>query len=366
MEQKLAHFNNQLEQINAKIYDTENNKKNEIDQINENIESIKQKIAENKEWLQKKKDEIIFRKNKIESDVNHSLTKINGGKQLYFPIITISNKTGFYIDVTQNIIKTLPPRQLWIPIDEKYISSNKIVNHFVQILKSKNMDHLITYPKPLEGNIFYIDSCFAPPGIGLVITGINRGSDIELGNTMYIGPINNSFVEFRVKGMHNNIKQNTSVIKNHWRAAINMALNKKGDIKRNQIKKGMIAVSSQTVTKNICYSCEAIMTFYSKSITIKSGYSPVIHMGSIRQTVKMTIDPAKNNGLEIIGFTGKTDSCAFVTMKFLINPEYVEPYSIFLIRNGDIHGIGMVLSTIPLDQDPNAKPDFQSKIKRKK
>jgi GTPase len=340
------------------------NEDNKVKLITENIESTKQKITEQKEYLKKKEDELIVRKNKIRSDVNHSLTKINGGKQFYFPIITISNKTGFFIDVAKDVIKNLPPRKLWSTVDEQYITSHKIINHFVTALKGKKMDNLIQPVEPLEGNIFYIDTCFSPPGVGLVITGINRGSDVKLGNVMYIGPVNNRFIEFHVRGMHNNVQQSTSIIKDHWRATINMSLTNKKAIKRNQIRKGMIAVSSPSIIKNICYRCEAIMTFFSNSVTIKSGYSPVIHMGTIRQTVKITVDPDKNNGSDVVGFSGKSGNFAIVTMKFLKNPEYVEPYSVFLIRNGEVHGIGMILNTTSLDQDSEAAPDVQKRIRK--
>lgn len=359
IKQEIYIMEQNLSTLSSKIPETE------CDEIKRDIESIKTKIKEQREYLEKKQNELIQRKNKIYNDVNHSLTKINNSKQLYFPIITISNKTGFFIDVITNIIKNLPPRQIWAPIDDNFIASNKIVNHFCTILKSKNMDKLIKTPKPLDGSIFYVDSCFAPPYVGLVITGINRGGEIKLGDTMYIGPVNNNFVEFHVKNMHNNVKQNIPTIKDHWRGTINMALSKKGEIKRSQIRKGMVAVTSLSSIKNICYKCEAILTFFANSVTIKSGYAPVIHMGTIRQTVSITVDPDKNNGQTTIGFTGKPDCSAIVTMRFIKNPEYVEPYSVFLIRNGSIHGIGMILNTIPLDQDPDIKLDTQKNTNKK-
>ena len=323
-------------------------------------------FTNNETHLAKTDEELAPLKDKIKKDVVVALSKIENGRQRYFPVITISNKTGFFIDVVIDIVKNLPPRKLWACIDEKYLTSNKFVSHFIAGLKEKKMEHLIKPYQPFNGSIFYIDNVFAPQGISLVITGINRGSDILTGNSLYIGPINNNFVEFKVKTMHNNIKELIPVLKDHYRGTIQMGFQAKSIVRRNQIKKGMIAISSLSLKSNVCYRCEVILTFFSKSVTVKTGYSPVIHMGTIRQSVRIIIDPEKNNGANFVGFTGKQKNFAIATIKFMNNPEYVEPYSIFLIRNGGVHGIGMVLNTLPIEQDNDAKPDdFKIKFRSK-
>jgi GTPase len=214
----------------------------------------------------------------------------------------------------------------------------------------------------IDGSIFYIDNCYNPPGIGLVITGINRGEDITINEDMLIGPVGKELVKFKVKSMHNNNRENIDKLKDHNRGTIAISLTKKGEIRRNQIRKGMIAMSSIKMNKYICYKFKAAVTVFSKSLTIRTGYTPVIHIGTIRQPARIILDPEENDGQDNIGFNAKSTNFAIVTFKFKVNPEFVEPYSVFLFRSGDIHGLGVVLSTTPIYEDQEAKPDDQ-KIK---
>lgn len=253
---------------------------------------------------------------------------------------------------------------------ENKASCEKIKNIFSQLELNKfysteEFEKIIFVKnQELKGNVYYIDNCYNPPGIGLVITGINRGSDINLGSKLLIGPINKDFVEFKVKSMHNNNKEIIDKLENHGRGTLAMALTKKGEIKRNQIKKGMVVISNPIMSKNVCFRFKAVIKIAAKSVTIKNGYTPVLHIGTIRQPARIILDPAENNGKEVVGFDGKSN-IAIVTFKFKCYPEYVEPYTVFLIRNGDIHGIGVILSITPMCQDIDAEPD-NHKIKYQK
>jgi GTPase len=217
----------------------------------------------------------------------------------------------------------------------------------------------------IDGSIFYIDNCYNPPGIGLVITGINRGGDISINDDMLIGPVGKELVKFKVKSMHNNNRENLDKLRDHNRGTIAISLTKKGEIRRNQIRKGMIAMSSIKMNKYVCYKFKAAVTVFSKSLTIRTGYTPVVHIGTIRQPARIILDPEENDGQDNIGFNAKSTNFAIVTFKFKVNPEFVEPYSVFLFRSGDIHGLGVVLSTTPIYEDPDAKPDEQ-KVKHQR
>ena len=245
--------------------------------------------------------------------------------------------------------------------NKQYFSVEKIKDilpNMTKFYESQDFENVIFKKhQELEGSVFYIDNCYNPPGIGLVITGINRGSDIQTGNKLLIGPINKEFYEFRVKSMHNNNRETTDKLENHSRGTIAMAMVKKGEIRRNQIKKGKVVISNQIMSKNVCFRFKAAIKIAAKSVTVKSGYTPVLHIGTIRQPARIILDPEENNGQECVGFNAKNSGVAIVTFKFKCTPEYVEPYTVFLIRNGDIHGIGVILSILPMSQDSDAKPD---------
>lgn len=307
--------------------------------------------------------------------VKEILTTNNDGKQMIFPVITVSNTNGYYIDVVRTLIDKLPQRAFWsqhffmISMDQKEctppmsdhgVTNNKIINFFkLHIDKSLIPQHFI-----FDGTIFYIDNVYNPPGIGLVVSGITRGNRINIGDTLFIGPFGKEFIEIRIRCLHNNIRQNVLALDDHHRGCIAIAGK---NISREKLRKGMIIISSQELAKNLCFHFKAVITVFTNSITLKTGYSPVLHMSTIRQTARLILE---NDKLNIAGSESKNSikntehlnvlsagECAVVTFKFKEKPEFIEPYNIFIFRSGDIHGVGMVLEPISIDNDPNAKPD---------
>jgi hypothetical protein len=297
------------------------------------------------------------------------------GKQTTFPVVSISNKTGFFVDVIKNVMGKLTPRQFWLPGGEDAVLNNKVVKLFRAGLEKQkksgtspetNLDMLPVY-KEFKGGVFYCDSCYNPPGIGFVVTGINRGQKVQLGDTLYLGPFGQQFFPVRVRSLHNNMKQGVTILDDHHRGCIAIATTRKDEIKREQISKGTVLVSSLDLVKNVCYRFKAVITLFTKSITLKSGYSPVIHLSTIRQSARMIIDPNENGGNDIITYDGSapsTTTVAVVTFKFKQHPEYVEPYNLFVLRSGDIQGIGLVIGTTPIDEDSDAKPDQVKGLRR--
>lgn len=256
----------------------------------------------------------------------------------------IKNYDGHLI-VDDNVIKPLLDS-----INLQTIVKNLVSNNANNIIYAKNI-------KYDDNSIYYINNCYNKPGIGLVVSGINRGKKLNVLDKMFIGPIIKDFVEFKVKSIHNDNSEDAQDLIHHERGCIALSLTKKNEIKRKQIRKGTIIVSSQHLTKNICFRFKALITISSKSVSIRDGYSPVINMNNIRQSARILINPDENDGNNIIGFNSRGGNIAVVTFKFICHAEYVEPYTIFIFKSGDIHGFGVVIQPILVENDPDAKPD---------
>ncbi len=89
-------------------------------------------------------------------------------------------------------------------------------------------------------------------------------------------------------------------------------------------------------------------------------------MYTISQPARAIIDPAKNGGNEVIEFDGKSSTVAIVTFKFKKRPEFVEPYNVFVMRSGNIQGVGIILNVTPITEDINPNPDAERNRQRKK
>ena len=284
-----------------------------------------------------------------------------GMKQPYIPVITVSNKTGHYIDFMKEFISTLKPRNIWNNFDRTLLNLNSDIKQICtnRVIKSfmNHMDERF-FNKNISDNIsmFYIDMVYSPPGIGIVITGINRGNDLNVGDTVYIGPINKEFKEVRIKSMHNFVQQKINTLKNHYRGTIAIASNEKEYMNKTYIRKGMILIKNPELIKtNLCYRFTAAITVFNHSATLKTNYSPLVQIGNIRQSVRMYLDPKDNGNKDYIS----SKDYAYVTFKFKQRPEFIEPYQVFVFRSDTVHGVGVILDILPVIKDIDAKPDPQ-------
>ena len=251
---------------------------------------------------------------KNDDETDHYLTHMNGNPDIV-PIISISNTVGTNIENLHRILYNLQPRDKW--------GNTKT-----------------------PGSVMYIDGVFIVPGIGMVVSGTNKGNPIKLKQKMYLGPFNGQFKEVVVRSLHNSLKQEVEETGSGVQCCAAFKLtNQKDKVERHQITKGMVLIDDVSKYKN-----NVVSSFYARinvlhhSTTIKTGYSPVIHCGPIRQTAKidlesvMPVDP-KNEDKNILR-SGDNKVVKFV---FCFHPEFIEENMIFFFRDGTTKGVGQVL-----------------------
>lgn len=261
----------------------------------------------------------------------------------HIPVITVSNKTGYYVNVLRETLYGLQPRKLW--------DSSK-----------------------LEGSVFYIDTVFNPPGIGLVLSGIVKGKKISVGDSVFIGPIGQNFIQVRIRSMHNNFRQSINELNDHERGCIAISSMGKQEVTREMIHRGMIIVSSNKLINNVCYRFKAEVEVLHHSATIGSGYAPVIHLGPVRQSARIVnieeiiykkalVEKPENEESKNDRLTIRTGDKAIVVFKFKFKSEFIENGVTFFFREGTTRGVGKIISVIPVSEDSDANPD-PSKVKR--
>lgn len=241
------------------------------------------------------------------------------------PVITVSNKTGFYIEPLKILLSSLKPRLTW-------------------------------YNPTPNGSLFFIDGRFSPPGIGLVVSGIVKGRNIKKGDYMILGPYGKEFIQVQAWSLHNNDAEpvNELIDKQHGCIAFRIKDKKFKDFSKNDIRKGMLLMT-ENLSSNICYQFKANVQILNHSTTIGKKYSPVIHCGTVRQTARIIMDEDKQ--LKI----GDNEEVGF---RFIKNPEYLEPNMTFFFREGTTRGIGYITSILSLSSDPNKEPFTIQKVKK--
>jgi elongation factor 1-alpha len=317
-------------------------------------------------------DDIVMQVNEYENFETQKLTAMNEinqglkmgcGKQSYIPVVYVSNVDGYYLDVVKQAMCTVEPRDLW----SKDENASSIVKYFRNTLKLPTLglvdEHI--------GSTFYIDNTYIVKGVGLVVTGINRGDLIKIEEDMYIGPIAKSFIKVKLRSMHNNNREQVDHLSNHHRGCI--AIKPFKDIlKKNQICRGMVLISRTEMIRNVCFRFEAAVTIFGgHSATLRTGYSPIIHAGTIRQAAKLILpnELMSDEELAIVSTLSKRErkdkaqrkirsgDVEKVMFKFRMRPEYLDSGTVFVFRSGDIHGVGCVINVVPLDHDSDAQPE---------
>lgn len=269
----------------------------------------------NKNLKRYKKEPIFvngFNDEKIDKDksmiYNGKLSKDIQANPNIIPVISMSCKTGYYVDEVKHFITHLEPRDTW--------------------------------KDPSPGSIFYIDSKYTPPGIGLVVTGILKGDTIKNGNDILIGPYNEGFRRAKIWSMHNNVKESIQQLEHKNRGCLAIRpIDGKRDVVKSNIKRGMIATTIENMDK-ICYKFKANVEVLKHSTVIANNYMPVIHCGTIKQTARIILDSDEKL---------KVGSKASVMFQFIQHPEFVEVGAMFFFREGTTRGFGIISEIIPTD-----------------
>ncbi len=124
---------------------------------------------------------------------------------------------------------------------------------------------------------------------------------------------------------------------------------------------------TDNIIKNICYTFKAFIIIKPKAnttVSIKKGYTPFINLNNISQLSRVL--SIENLGeTELIKFKNNT-GYVIMTLKFKYKPEYISKGEIFILRDHNINAFGIILETIEMENDVNAKADYIKKKNRHK
>lgn len=253
------------------------------------------------------------------------------------PIILVSNKTGHNINFVKELITSIKSKA--------YLERKNII--------VTNPDaSTVGYP-----TIMYVDSTFSVTGIGIVLSGTVKFGSLSLGQKVYLGPINNTYINVTVKSLHNCVSETVNTLQKNETGCIGIRLDTKGSYTRDMFSKGQIVTTDmEFAMKHTCYTFNCDVAIFNHPTTIRNGYQTVIHCGTIRQTGKFKIPDEK-----IL----RTNSKENINMKFVSRPEFILPGTLFMFRDGRTKGMGRVNSGIPFTEDTYEPVTRRHKAKSK-
>lgn len=248
--------------------------------------------------------------------------KFNNDSELFKVIDYLSNPSFVPIFLTSNVNGNS------IDLILKYLNFTPYVNKWSSL--SHDFKHIL------------IDHTYSINGIGTVITGTIKSGTIHLNDTLLLGPdFQGLFHPLIVKGI---VHYGSSLSKASAGQTIGLSFKKSHyDLKNNSIHKGMILLDPSIKPKAI-WEFEASIIVFHHSTTISNNYQPIIHCLNIRQSAKIihiSSSPYPDyNNLTVL----RTGDKAYVRFKFMFRPEYIQPNMIFVFREGNTKGLGIITS----------------------
>lgn len=180
---------------------------------------------------------------------------------------------------------------------------------------------------------FQVDDTYSVPGVGTVVSGTTLKGVIRLNEVLLLGPDPlGHFQPVAVKSIH---RKRMPVKEVHSGQTASFALKKQ--VKRSDIRKGMVLVSAKLEPKS-CWEFEGEILVLHHPTTISPRYQAMVHCGSIRQTASI---------LSMSTDCLRTGDKALVRFRFIKNPEYLRPGMRLVFREGRTKAVGNVLRLYP-------------------
>lgn len=189
------------------------------------------------------------------------------------------------------------------------------LKYFLNIVSKKSVDNLNN--EPVE---FYIDNIFNVYGFGIVIGGHLLKGTINVGDKLLIGPIKNQYQNVIIKSIHCK-KMSVQTISCGSYVCL-------GIKKKYNIKKGNVVIDNNNTKLLVKKFKATVNVVKSHSTTIKPGYEPVLHTGSIRETVKILSIENKSNYRNLENEQDdnilRSGDTAVVTFEFKYNYHFIK------------------------------------------
>ncbi len=186
-------------------------------------------------------------------------------------------------------------------------------------------------------NVFVIDNVFNVVGFGIVVSGITS-FDIQKGDDLYLGPFSGGrtqpeYIKAKVRTIHDDYRNFVNILPAGRRGCLCLRIN---SVQRKCIRSGMVLVRNVNDAAAVSHFTAMVQIFDGHASTIKAGYSAFINSGIIKSTVVITRVESDDGCI-------RSGDTALVDIKFLRHKYCVVPGEKFILREGGIRGIGIII-----------------------
>ncbi|XP_782266.4 GTP-binding protein 1 [Strongylocentrotus purpuratus] len=202
-----------------------------------------------------------------------------------------------------------------------------LLKMFLNLLTTRTM---FDENEPAE---FQIDETYSVPGVGTVVSGTTLKGTVRINDILALGPDSHGhFQQVIIKSIHRK-RMPVKMVRGGQTASFAL----KKQIKRSQVRKGMVMVSPE-INPVACWEFEGEILVLHHPTTISTRYQAMVHVGSTRQTasiINMSVDHMR------------TGDKATVRFRFIKNPEYLKADCRMVFREGRTKAVGKITKILP-------------------
>lgn len=190
-----------------------------------------------------------------------------------------------------------------------------------------------------DESLFVIDNSFRVKGFPLIGSGYMRRGTIKVGQKdLFLGPIYGKLVPIVIRTLHDDDKTDVHFLRKNEMGCV--AINVKDDVitSKRQIRSGMIITNNPKMKFVKKFRC-SVTIFSNHHTTIKRGSNTVIHCGMIKKAI--VIDEIEKDGQSKDCLRGGDNNIS-VIFSFMYGRHYIEPKDLFIFREGNTRGCGIV------------------------
>lgn len=186
----------------------------------------------------------------------------------------------------------------------------------------------------------HVDQTFTVSGIGTVVGGQLVQGSVKVGDKLLIGPENGSYNTIQVRSIHCKRVPVEEVDAGRY---VCLGVRKPDSL---TIRRGHVALSLYDIPYQVSEFEAEVTVVKTHSTTIKVGYEPIVHCGSIRQTGRILEIRNKQcaRGAESMSNVLRTGDRAILRFRFCYKPEFVKKGSRILLAEGGVKIIGKISS----------------------
>jgi GTPase len=186
----------------------------------------------------------------------------------------------------------------------------------------------------------HVDQTFTVSGIGTVVGGQLVQGSVKVGDKLLIGPENGSYTTLQVRSIHCKRVPMDEVESGRY---VCLGVRKPDGL---AIRRGHVMVSTSDVPYQVTQFEAEVTVVKTHSTTIKVGYEPIVHCGSIRQTGRILEIRNKqcSRGVESASNVLRTGDRAILKFRFCYKPEFVKKGARILLAEGGVKIIGKIVS----------------------